>query len=259
MPQTNQIEIVQYNRGTVSIVLDDIISETLLTLLINDTIVGSFICSWMHIEYLVIGYLFCEGWITSMGDLLSLEVREPDAQALVYIPKSRFQNKNRDSFLSSGCGHKMQSSTPLVPSPRMKGDFSITPSVVIDSMKQFQKASTLFQSTGGVHSVALVSPNREWILEEDIGRHNALDKAIGFGLQHGIPFEKSFIMTSGRISSDMVQKIVPLPIPLLISKSAATDAAIQIANRIDLTLIGFARGERFNIYTQPDRIQEEKS
>ena len=259
MPQTNTIEMVQYNRGAFSVMPDEIISETLLTLLINDTLITSFICSWMHIEHLIIGYLFCEGWIGSMEDLLSLEVRDPDAQALVYIPKSRFQNKNRDSFLSTGCGHKMQSSTPLVPSPRIKGDFHITPSVVIESMKQFQKTSALFQSTGGVHSVALVSPDRDWVLEEDIGRHNALDKAIGSGLQHGISFEKSYIMTSGRISSDMVQKIVPLPIPLLISKSAATDTAIRIANQIGLTLIGFARGERFNIYTQPHRIQEEKS
>jgi len=257
--QTNRIEMVQYNRGAFSVMPDEIISETLLTLVINDTVITSFICSWMHIEYLIIGYLFCEGWISSMDDLLSLEVREPEAQGLVYIPKNRFQNKNRDSFLSTGCGHKMQSSTPLSPSPRMKGDFHLSPSVVIESMKQFQKTSALFQSTGGVHSVALVSPNRNWIIEEDIGRHNALDKAIGYGLQHEIPFEKTFIMTSGRISSDMVQKIVPLPIPLLISKSAATDAAIRIANRIGLTLIGFARGERFNIYTQPDRIQEEKS
>jgi len=249
LPQTDRIEIVQYNRGAFSVVQDEIISETLLTLLINDTIVTSFICSWMHIEYLIIGYLFCEGWIGSMDDLLSLEIREPDAQGLVYIPKNRFQNKNRGSFLSTGCGHKMQSSTPLIPSPRRIDDFHISPSVVIESMKQFQKTSALFQSTGGVHSVALVSPNCGWVIEEDIGRHNALDKTLGALANAGFAPHTGAIIITSRASFEMVQKTAALGIGAIAAVSAPTAAAIRLAERLNVTLVGFLRAQSCVTYT----------
>lgn len=255
MSQTAQVTITQYSRGSFSVIQDHVIRETMASLLVNDALATSFICSWLHIEYLAIGYLFCEGWIGSLDEILHLEVIDGEAEIRAYIPKNRFQNKNRSTYLTSGCGYRMQSFHFSAPVPRHQYPFMVSPDVIVDHMKRFQQASSLFQSTGGVHSVALLLPGQAGTLEEDIGRHNALDKAIGFGLKHQVPFEKSMIATSGRLSSDMVQKVASVPIPVIISKSAPTDAAIELANQIGITLIGFARGERFSIYTHPERVQ----
>lgn len=255
MPEHHQVEMIQYNRGRFISMQDTIISESKLTIMINDYETSSFLCSWNEVEQLVIGNLFTEGWISSIEEILSLEISEPDKLCKVYIPQTRFLEKNQDSFLSTGCGHKKQSSRPFSIAPREYTTFFISPAFVISFMQKFQHASPLFQTTGGVHSVALIPSEGDWILHEDIGRHNALDKAIGYGLQQSVIFSQSCLATSGRISSDMMMKVLPLPIPILISKSAITDAAINLALKAGITLVGFARGERCNIYTYPERIK----
>lgn len=234
---------------------DTVISESKLTITINDYEISSFICSWNEVEYLVTGNLFTEGWISTTDEILSLEVIEQDKLCKVYIPQSRFLEKNQDTFLSTGCGHKKQSSRTTVTACRENHGFFLTTTFITDLMKKFQQASPLFQMTGGVHSVALVQTEQDWVLHEDIGRHNALDKAIGYGLRQSVPFSQSCLATSGRISSDMVMKVLPLPIPILLSKSSVTDTAISMALEAGITLVGFARGERCNIYTYPERIR----
>lgn len=255
MPEYYLIEMIQYNRGRFIPKQDTIISESKLTIMINDYETSSFLCSWNKVEQLVIGNLFTEGWISSIEEILSLEIIESDKLCKVYIPQKRFQEKNQDTFLSTGCGHKKQSSRPFSVAPREHTAFFISPAFVITLMQKFQQASPLFQTTGSVHSVALIPSEEDWVLHEDIGRHNALDKAIGYGLQKSVLFAKSCLATSGRISSDMIMKVLPLPIPILISKSAVTDTAITLALKAGITLIGFARGERCNIYTYPERIK----
>ena len=128
---------------------------------------------------------------------------------------------------------------------------------VVKLMADFGRPSELFKLTGGVHSSAW-SDGKEIIrISEDIGRHNCMDKLIGWKLRHPDAGEKAkIILSSGRISSEITAKALRAEIPIMISHSAPTTGAVQLADAYGVTLVGFVRGERFNIYTHPERITE---
>ena len=121
-------------------------------------------------------------------------------------------------------------------------------------MRQFQQSSLTFKHTGGVHSCALCSQEGMEIFTEDIGRHNAMDKIFGECFIKGISIQDKFILTSGRVSSEILIKAVKQKVPIIASHSAPTDLAVGLAEKLNLTLIGFVRGCRMNIYTNNYRI-----
>jgi len=124
-------------------------------------------------------------------------------------------------------------------------------------MNSFQKMSLAFRETGGVHSAALSDGEHILVFKEDIGRHNALDKASGAALLKGINPKCLIVLISGRISSEIIGKAKRLGAPFVISRSAPTDQAIKIARATNITLIGFARGNRMNIYSGEKRVVAE--
>jgi len=127
--------------------------------------------------------------------------------------------------------------------------------VLSNGLKEMQSKSELYQTTGGVHSSALMHKSGEIIVfREDVGRHNAADKILGFCINKNITMEDKIFLTSGRISSEIVGKVAHMQIPILISRAAPTSLAIDIAEELGLTVLGFVRGKRANIYTNAQRI-----
>jgi FdhD protein len=110
-------------------------------------------------------------------------------------------------------------------------------------------------ATGGVHSVGLFDDSGAVCIIEDIGRHNALDKAIGHALAEGVDFSRTFVACTGRISSDMALKCSVAGIPVVVSRGATTSLAISIAERTNLCIIAFLRGKRLSVYTNPERFR----
>ena len=145
----------------------------------------------------------------------------------------------------------------------MKIDESILPKValtkqfrlseILEAVAIFNKESILFKETGGVHSVEL-NFGEEQILFEDIGRHNAVDKIVGYLLTNKINRDDIYLISSGRISSDILLKLALKNIGLIVSRSAPTSLAIKLADKLGVTVIGFARGNKLNIYTHKERI-----
>ena len=135
-------------------------------------------------------------------------------------------------------------------------DVYISEDKIFTLMRKFKRKSQLFKDTGGVHSAALCKQEEIILFAEDIGRHNALDKIIGESLQEGIPLEDKIILSSGRMTSEIVTKLAKQRTPILISKAAPTDLGIQIAQEIGMTLVGFVRGKRMNIYSHNWRIKK---
>jgi FdhD protein len=125
---------------------------------------------------------------------------------------------------------------------------------VFELVKEFQHRSQLFKATGGVHSAALCNAKSILIFSEDIGRHNAIDKIFGECILKDIPTGNRILVTSGRVSSEILLKAAKRDIPLLISKSAPTDLGVKLANDLGVTLIGFVRGKRMNVYANDWRV-----
>ena len=122
-------------------------------------------------------------------------------------------------------------------------------------MEKMDKKADLFQQTGGVHIAALCDPQNFMLTRMDIGRHNALDKIYGYCLKNDITVKDKVIVFSGRISSEILLKVAKIGCEVVLSKSAPTELAINLADELGITAVGFIRGQSFNVYTHPERIK----
>jgi len=256
--------IMKINNGEAHNEEDAVIAEHTITIFLNGAEFISLICTPRSMEDLVVGFLYSEGIINSKDDLESVHMNAG-------MDRAHVCTKNRDSYSYSGaalqgkrtvttaCGRQKSISYNVVDflgteSDRIKACPELASGEILELVNIFNRKSELFISSGGVHSCALCS-NREFIVfEEDIGRHNALDKILGNALRNGIFLEDKIIITSGRISSEMVIKALRCRIPAIVSRSAPTDAAVELARKYNMVLIGFARGKRMNIYSNFENI-----
>jgi len=142
--------------------------------------------------------------------------------------------------------------------PKIQSDLVIDHSTITNIMKD-TLVSELHTRTGGIHIVGLFGPEGRICVMEDIGRHNALDKAIGYGLKHDVDFSRTIIASSGRISSEMIRKCLIANIPIIASRGATTTLAIRLGEQSGLTILGFVRGQKMNIYTGIERIRNKDS
>lgn len=151
---------------------------------------------------------------------------------------------------SSGCvGMTTEEPPPLPSGARFRRE------VIVSSLKLLNESSPTWRATGGTHTAVLVSEKGERVIAfEDIGRHNALDKVVGWALLNGVRLDDKFLLFTGRISMGIVYKAVRAGIPLLVSNTAGLSKAIQAAEKLNLATAGFARGERFTVYTHEERI-----
>ncbi len=133
-------------------------------------------------------------------------------------------------------------------------DLRVRPEVLKNLFNEFQMRSDLYKSTGCIHSAALSDGRILIAFAEDIGRHNAIDKVIGYAVLEDIKLGGKIMFASGRLSSEMISKCARWSIPLVVSRTAPTTRALDIAEKAGMTVVGFMRGDRFNIYTHPERI-----
>ncbi len=236
---------------------DKIITEYPLSLYINNVHYSTMMLTPDNIEFLILGYLHSEFVITDISEILDFKLDLENHRCDITLShKIETNNSQRLNIMSTACGNaklvKMEDKDlPVVPKIQK---FNINQ--IFEEVAIFNKESILFKETGGVHSVELVFGDNK-ALFEDIGRHNAVDKVVGYLLKNGIKRDDVFIVTSGRISSDILLKAALMNISLIISRSAPTSLAVKLASKLGVTLIGFARGNKLNIYTHQDRIIKE--
>ena len=211
------------------------------------------LCSPSSLEYLAIGFLYSEGYIDSIEDILKIRIEEDKGICNIKLYNA---NKFRDNLrgkrtITSGCGKGTLFYNVLdsFKSEKIKNPIPIKVEKIKSLVREFNRKSELFKDTGGVHSCALCTYEDILIFEEDIGRHNALDKVFGRALVEGIKTQDKIILTSGRISSEILIKAAKRQVPVIVSRSAPTSLSIELGEELGISLIGFARGEKMNIYT----------
>jgi len=218
-----------------------------------------------HDDELVRGFLFNEGIIRSASDILSIErpAEQPtsfNGQTIEIRLAQSLQNRslNRSFLSSSSCGSCGKSSIDslAIEAPPVKSQISIDMRLLTCLPERLKAAQTTFLQTGGVHASGLFTPEGDLIaIREDVGRHNALDKLIGWAVgENRLPLAESILVLSGRISYELVQKAVMASIPIVTAVGAPSSMAIDFANRYDITLAGFVRPTSLNAYTHAFRI-----
>lgn len=238
---------------------DSIVTEQPITVKINGEEFVTMLCTPEYIEDMVTGYLASEGVIRKQEDIKHLRV---DEEGFVYVELfrinpffSRLQNKR---YVTSCCGMSRQGfafANDALTAKKMKSvQVTITPDQCFALMKQLQESADLFHHTGGVHNAALCSESEVLLQRMDIGRHNALDKIYGHCLKNRISTQGKIIAFSGRISSEILLKVAKIGCEIVLSKSAPTEFALQAAEELGITAVGFIRRESMNVYTCPERI-----
>ena len=174
-------------------------------------------------------------------------------------PDGAIEQMRRSLTLGSGCGAALSPAAEFDPLDcwrKIDTSFAVAPTAVADAVSAFVARSGLFKETGGVHAAAIAHDERVVAFAEDIGRHNAFDKVIGACRRQGIALMDKLAMVTGRLSLELVAKAVPSSIPVLVSRGAPTEAGVQLAEAANLTLIGFARAGRMNVYAAPWRLRQ---
>ncbi|MFN2448228.1 MAG: formate dehydrogenase accessory sulfurtransferase FdhD [Candidatus Baltobacteraceae bacterium] len=218
---------------------------------------------------LAAGFLLGEGVIAAADDVASITYcLDPDVQAdqrynILSVSLKRgampdLERLERHFSAGSACGvcGKATIESLRVRAPRIRAS-TIVPTAVIASLGPvMRQAQRVFSSTGGLHAAALFDAGGQLlVLREDVGRHNAVDKVVGWALLNGkFPLAETILLVSGRASYELVQKSIVARIPVLCAVSAPSSLAVQLAREFDLTLLGFVRGERANIYSGAERI-----
>ena len=237
---------------------DFLVEEVPLTIVANDNELVTLLCSPMDIEDLVTGFLFTSGLITKKDDLKRIKIDKKRWTVYVeHIEDVLMKGRTFKRVYTSGCGKGtlFYNAFDLIKREKNTSDLKISKNFIFTLMKDFQNNSHLFKKTGGVHSAALADKKKMLAFKDDIGRHNAIDKVIGFCLNKDILLKDKILLTSGRISSEVLFKAQKVGFPIIISRSAPTNQAVKLAQEMKITLIGFVRGHSMNIYSEPERVE----
>jgi FdhD protein len=221
-------------------------------------------------EELTAGLLFAEGVVESPADLIALERPadpriDPELKANVLIctlrPEAfgRAAGLRRGTVMGSACGVCGKTSIEnVIPSdrPPLESSLRVTPELLYELPGRLRERQSVFAQTGGLHAAGLFSPDGTLEeIREDIGRHNATDKLVGTFLMRGeLPLSGRVLVVSGRTGFEIVQKAFAAGIPIVASVSAPSSLAVALAETGGVTLIGFLRGRRFNVYANPHRV-----
>jgi FdhD protein len=255
-----EITRVDVKSGRATKMTDLVAEERPLHIFIDKNHYATIFCSPSNLKEMVVGHLVSEGILKSVEEIegLNLSISEATCRAKlkpdVNAERRQVFSKLSSRVIRSACGSPSpyQFSARL---PRIKSSLTVQAETVYECVNRLNKTAEVFRKTGGVHVAAIY--NREGdnkALAEDVGRHNAVDKAIGTGALNNADFSMCFLTLSGRLTGDIVSKAARVGLPVVASMAAAIDSGIKTAKDTNMTLIGFVRGNRMNVYTFPERI-----
>jgi FdhD protein len=262
--------VQEWREGSVHQSLDYLVAEEPLEIRVNGSPLSVTMRTPGNDLELAAGFLLTEGIISSRAQIARLEYAPPardqpaaknNVVEVALTPDADFDGSRlqRNFFVASSCGICGKTS---IESVRVRGtrapnpDFRISPEILCAIPDRLRAAQAIFERTGGLHGAALFSSQGELIgIREDVGRHNAVDKLIGWALLEGrTSLADCMMLVSGRAGFEIVQKALVAGVPLVASVSAPSSLAVQLAREFHLTLAGFLRGRRFVIYAGEDRL-----
>lgn len=256
--ETEKLSVMRFTERARAEVEDVVVVEFPLTILMNGQELVTLVCSPANLRYLAVGFLLSEGLIQGKEDIKDITVDSQRGMVRVYTVDG---SKEVDKFLlkrlltsSGGRSGSFYSVADARDKTKVQSQLRISVKEVFALVKEFQSRSHIYRATGGVHSAALCDARNILVFGEDIGRHNAIDKVLGECILNDIPTEDRIVITSGRVSSEILLKVNRMNIPVLISISAPTNVGVKLAANLGVTLIGFVRRRRMNVYANDWRI-----
>ncbi len=224
--------------------------EKEISIFVNQQELVSILCTPSKLNTLVIGYLHAEGIISGISDIASMRVCDEESEVDVRLSNTEFKVPQVRT-ITSGCGGGVAFKTE---GEKVTSNLVVTPAEVLSLMKQFLEQMELYRLSGGVHASALCDTENVLMVFEDIGRHNTLDKIQGECLMKGLETKDRLLLSTGRVSSEMLLKSSRMQVPVVVSRTSPTDRAVSLAGDLGITLIGYARGNRLMVYSHLERL-----
>ncbi len=253
MSEQQPLIIHRYQGGKLQPALRPLVAEYPLQLTINDRPLATLIASPHQLNFLVLGFLKLQGIIDSLDDIRCLGVCSEQGAARAEICGEAPEGLR--PTLTSGCGTGISFNLDLPDEPPALRSEHYPAPAVFELMQQLSVQAELYGRHGGLHSAAVGNTAGRLLLHaEDLGRHNTLDRIAGEALFKGLDLRGSMLVSSGRISTEMVAKSARLGIGLIASRTSPTEAAVHLARLAGITLIGYLRGDRFEVYTHPTQL-----
>jgi len=249
---TREHTVVSVKEDRVEEALVHVCLEENISLYLNDTHITTLKITPQDLEAFAIGFLICEGLVRDPGDISDVFIDIPDIKVQA---RPCIHNADEISLEVRSAGVGIRHPQGITGPPLGKG-IGIDVATLFEGTRQVHEIASVWQLTGGTHCTILV--DHEGVVRsaaEDIGRHSSVDKAVGKALLSGIAPSECFMVCTGRLPADMVAKAYRAGISLIVSNNAPFASGIELADRMNMTLVGFARHPRMSIYTHPERIR----
>jgi len=272
------LDYLEFDGDTATAVRRPVIAETPWALFINGHEWLTFMCSPVGLHHLALGFMLSEGLIAGLDDVWKLKVHLDDDRVYMLFPEAGLNGELRMQgceeavgsidvrlkdapparkerrILTSGCGGGVTFDDLSGDRPPLQSDLQVTPAQITALMRALNEAAGLYRTSRGVHTSALACGEELLLVAEDVGRHNTLDKLRGAALLQGIATRDRILVSSGRISSEMITKARKMEAPVVVSRTSPTVMSIRLARAWNITLIGYVRGGRMRIYHGAGRV-----
>jgi FdhD protein len=235
-----------WKTGHLREVKGEVVREQPLTVSVNGQRFITLLASPRGLDCLVVGYLWLEKVIASPEEIRRLWVSEVDGRAEVDL--HREVELPRERILTSGCGGGITFRIDPRLFPRIQSTLRVGPERLFERMKDLYREAVGYRTSRGIHGAALADPDRLLFLAEDVGRHNAVDKVAGAALLAGVSLHDRILLSTGRISSEMLLKGARMGVPLVVSRTSPTEMAVTLAEQLGITVVGYLRHDTFNLY-----------
>jgi FdhD protein len=253
------IRYVEYREGSVDRVAGTVIEERPVCIFVNGRELATLLCTPRDLEELAIGFAFSEGIIERFEDIEVMTVSAGLTCVDLWLGDRDFEPSNR-RIITSGCSGGVtfdDAETLLARYEPLDSGMKIAPSQISRLMREVLRSADLYNTARGVHTSALSDGDSLVLTAQDIGRHNTIDRLAGRALREGVSTDGAILLTSGRISSEMLAKAARMRVPVAISRTSPTSLSVELAAAWNVTLIGYARGANFRVYSAPERIDFE--
>jgi FdhD protein len=242
----------RYDRGHWQTVAAAIVEEISLCLHVNGRDLVTYQCSPVDQEAMAIGFLAAEGFIESLDDIELLELSHSGTCVDIWL---RRPVTLPERFIkTSGCGEGVTFDDLSRQQPPLPHTTTITPAQLMALFQELGRRETLYPLTRGIHAAALCRPEGLVLIAEDVGRHNTLDKLRGKAMLQGMATEGAILITTGRISSEMLGKAAKMGVPIVASRTSPTSRSVALAQAWNITVVGYVRRESLRVYTAPWRV-----
>jgi FdhD protein len=245
---------ISISAGSVVPVAGEIVNESLVCISVNGQELATFMCSPTALDQMALGFLYNEQFISDMSDVRSIHISKGDTCVDVWLNNANFEVPER-RIITAGCGGGITFDDLSEQHDPLLSTRSTTPEILADLMKQTHLGAGLYHRARGIHTASLADGESLLLQVEDIGRHNCLDKLAGAALLKGMSSKDLILFSSGRISSEMINKARRLQTPIVCSRTSPTALSVALADAWNISIVAYVRQNRMRVYTHPERIE----